>query len=592
MLDKNKVICILIFITIIIFSFDAEANSLENYLEDIIKQGTLTEVEGIIDIPYEDLVLESPAPFYPKESIGTDDRGKVLVVADVGADGLLEDTKILRPSNIDYMNRNSRNIINHEWEFKEYNTPYKIFIKFEFKHDLLGEPTVRKDFIEYDDMENLLFKAVTYNDYPEVLKTLLDAGVYIDAVDEKGRTPLIIASKLRENFRMVEILLEHGATVNTWDEEKVTPLMYAAANNNAKIVKLLLKYGAHLDIEGAKVNTLSYAVKNDGRINTVKQLLDRGADVNIKDNDGYIPLKYAIDNKNLEMIELLIEYGADVNHRVEEERTLFMEAVSLIEDKRIIKKFIEEDSNIIARDENGITPLMFAAGNNKNTDIIDLLLQKEETNISRRSKDGYTAFAYSVYNRNPEIPRKLIESGAEINIRNDHELTPLMEAVLFGEKETVEILLKAGANVNVKEEDGMTPLMFAIDDSFLLFDIEPRTDVAKMLIDFGADINLKDKKGRTALMHAVNNKKPDLHFIELLLEEGAKINKIDEEGKTPLMYAAQDTQNPAVIDLLLDEGADGKIKCDEEKTAFDYAEGNEHLEGTDEYWRLNDAQYD
>ncbi len=59
----------------------------------------------------------------------------------------------------------------------------------------------------------------------------------------------------------------------------------------------------------------------------------------------------------------------------------------------------------------------------------------------------------------------------------------------------------------------------------------------------------------------------------------------------PLMRAAAFNQNPEVIKVLLDAGADGKAKSNEGKTAFYYAEKNEHIKDTEAYWLLNDAPY-
>jgi len=57
------------------------------------------------------------------------------------------------------------------------------------------------------------------------------------------------------------------------------------------------------------------------------------------------------------------------------------------------------------------------------------------------------------------------------------------------------------------------------------------------------------------------------------------------------MCAAGANQNPEVIKVLLEAGADGKIRCKNGKTAFDYAKENKHLQNTEVYWLLNDAQY-
>ena len=70
------------------------------------------------------------------------------------------------------------------------------------------------------------------------------------------------------------------------------------------------------------------------------------------------------------------------------------------------------------------------------------------------------------------------------------------------------------------------------------------------------------------------------------------VNTSDEEyGATLLMWAAVENANPEVINTLLEAGGDARAKGSEGKTAFDYAEENEALRGTDAYWRLNAARF-
>ena len=45
------------------------------------------------------------------------------------------------------------------------------------------------------------------------------------------------------------------------------------------------------------------------------------------------------------------------------------------------------------------------------------------------------------------------------------------------------------------------------------------------------------------------------------------------------------------VGAVLDAGADGGAKNDDNETPFDRAKKNEKLKGTDAYWALNDAQY-
>ena len=49
--------------------------------------------------------------------------------------------------------------------------------------------------------------------------------------------------------------------------------------------------------------------------------------------------------------------------------------------------------------------------------------------------------------------------------------------------------------------------------------------------------------------------------------------------------------NPAVLAALLDAGADAKAQDSQGQTPWDLAKDRDVLEGTDAYWRLNEARF-
>ena len=108
-------------------------------------------------------------------------------------------------------------------------------------------------------------------------------------------------------------------------------------------------------------------------------------------------------------------------------------------------------------------------------------------------------------------------------------------------------------------------------------------------ISNGADVNARDTAGMTALMDAAGaNKNPEV--ITILLKAGADIKARGLHfSQTPLMSAAYNNPNPVVIATLLKAGADAKAKDNEGKTAFDYAQTNEKLKGTDALKQLEEA---
>jgi len=66
-----------------------------------------------------------------------------------------------------------------------------------------------------------------------------------------------------------------------------------------------------------------------------------------------------------------------------------------------------------------------------------------------------------------------------------------------------------------------------------------------------------------------------------LLLSGASLTDRNNNGVTPLIAAAIGTKNPEVITVLLKAGADIKARDNSGKAAFDYAQRNASLRGTD-----------
>ena len=120
---------------------------------------------------------------------------------------------------------------------------------------------------------------------------------------------------------------------------------------------------------------------------------------------------------------------------------------------------------------------------------------------------------------------------------------PLIEATLAGEVETVRSLLQNGTDPNLVYHTN-TALTYAARDGF--------TDIARVLIAAGADINWIDGEGVTPLILA--SFKNHIALVQLLLDHGANTDVTDQWDRTALDYALRRGEADPIAQLLQGEG--------------------------------------
>ena len=76
----------------------------------------------------------------------------------------------------------------------------------------------------------------------DILQLLLNHGASVNAVDSFGYTPLHAAAR-QGHVDILQLLLNHGASVNAVDNFGGTPLHYAAREGHVDILQLLLSHG-------------------------------------------------------------------------------------------------------------------------------------------------------------------------------------------------------------------------------------------------------------------------------------------------------------------------------------------------------------
>ncbi len=144
-----------------------------------------------------------------------------------------------------------------------------------------------------------------------------------------------------------------------------------------------------------------------------------------------------------------------------------------------------------------------------------------------------------------DIVHILINAGANVNIGDDNNYTPLYNASKNGHSRVVEILLQADAEIDNPEIDGRTPLCASV------FYKQPR--ITDILINAGADINYQSLRGNAPLHDAAWI--GDRESLNLLINAGVDIFQTDKNGRTALHNAAWAYQNRKIaVPILISKG--------------------------------------
>ena len=221
---------------------------------------------------------------------------------------------------------------------------------------------------------------------------------------------------------------------------------------------------------------------------------------------------------------------------------------------------------------------VFEAARTGNLNKIKELYGKDPLIIGLKTNTGETLLHIAAVTGKKEIADFLISKGAEVNVKDASNNTPLTNAIRSKSFETVKIIVVNGANVNDRGLWNFLPIQVAAEFT--------SNDIVNYLIDKGADIPVEQgevsyqllyaacSKGLTRLFEIMLEKGFALQanqytwnllhmaaaggsekIVELLLSKGFKVMSGDGYGWSPL-HSAAEKGNLKVAELLLKNGAD------------------------------------
>ncbi|KAK6622473.1 hypothetical protein RUM44_002284 [Polyplax serrata] len=197
------------------------------------------------------------------------------------------------------------------------------------------------------------------------------------------------------------------------------------------------------------MDQLYRAVENGPVANLRKVLSQRMSCVDVPNRCGQTALKMAVTKNNTNFIGILVNHGADINTpEVGSGRTALMLAAAKGH-VEALQLLLEKGSSWKTRDRNGCTAFNYAV-DNSHLAIVELAVQ-EGVDLSTRDNCGWSPFMRGVVLRSSiEVLSFLLSRGSDPNECDSRGQTVLMQAVLSGRPEVVQLLIRYGATITAR----------------------------------------------------------------------------------------------------------------------------------------------
>lgn len=153
--------------------------------------------------------------------------------------------------------------------------------------------------------------------------------------------------------------------------------------------------------------------------------------------------------------------------------------------------------------------------------IIDYLGSKGVKGPTK-SKGGYSAAHYAVYQWDPKVYAALKRAGQPIDAKDNDGATPLHTAVQMKDPDLTKALLALNVPVDVDDKENKSPLVVAMGgDNWQIFE----------MLSKKSNIRRVSPNGNTLLHWAVFEYKTN--YVQWLIEEGFDKNAKNKAGETP-----------------------------------------------------------
>ncbi|GEM45608.1 ankyrin repeat domain-containing protein [Deinococcus cellulosilyticus] len=440
---------------------------------------------------------------------------------------------------------------------------------------------------------NTVLHYASVRDQPDMVGWLISVGQDVNSRNHSNQRPLHWAAELG-TLEVVKVLLAHGAKVNVKTNfsdlirHTQTPLYMAVSHSHLEVARLLLQHRAKVNEINDSSNTtaLCEAVSKDD-LKMMQLLLDHGALPRGISRKGDAPYEYFYFPLGLvrspEALDLLLQHGADINERNRYEGTALHWLVDRMESRtlktpegqkllEVLDRLIALGANVQAENNHGRTPLADAQSKQVSERLTAAMQHggsaqplSAEHEVQQTLQDHYTDLIQGMVHHitGTEPPSGPAENATGVG-RELFELADQVDTV-HG-LAAFEAVLDRATPQDVQHLD-TSP--FDSEETALL-------RVTYRLQRFGKEPGFPEISDFHRVIHKLLSKGANPNHPESLYGDGAlhKVVKASSTYHRPEQLQALF----ALIDLLLEHGAEVNLKNADFNTPLDFVTHQEILE--------------
>ncbi|OUM67326.1 hypothetical protein PIROE2DRAFT_58866 [Piromyces sp. E2] len=363
-----------------------------------------------------------------------------------------------------------------------------------------------------------IFTAIQEGDLT-LFKCLLEHGADYTIKDNDGNSVLIkalttITTPYSSIFNYLLKILEGKIDMNEKDKAGNTLLFNAIGmgDNNINNVIALVKYGIHhsmdrtiKNINGDTPLTLSYKLFHKN----IFEFLINYFDINEKDDQGYPPLFYTVNNKDTEFTKLLLDMGANAD-------------------------FVDNYGNTV----------LHLAINGKNEELVHILLESKKINVTETNQFGETplmVLAKSQYSADKakKLFEKMVMRGCDINSTDNLGNSVLFYIAQNNLNSLAKWFIEKGANIHITNKDGNT---------FFDYFLKSRNYYgAESICEFGCKIGRKDDITYSLLFDLISGTR-HLKLLQYIYSQVKyDVEKMDSDRGQSLLQCAIQNKHDDIV---------------------------------------------